>query len=65
MNDAASSLSGSLAFSGTQPSSPPSVNPGATVNATATVADTGGAVQVIEWDADGTSRSSVVSTPSR
>jgi hypothetical protein len=52
VNDAASSLSGSLGFSGVQPSSPPSVNPGGTVNATATVADTNGTVQVIEWDAD-------------
>ena len=55
VNDAASSLTGSLAFAGAQASSPPSVNPGTAVTANATVADAGGAVQVIEWDADGNS----------
>ena len=53
VNDAASSLSGSIAMGGAQPSSPPSVNPGSPVTATATAADAGGAVQAIEWDADG------------
>ncbi len=53
VNDPSSSLSGSLAFSGTQPSSPVSVNQGDLVSAIASAADTGGAIQVIEWDADG------------
>jgi VCBS repeat-containing protein len=53
VNDAASSLSGSISLSGVQASSPPSVNPGAAVTATATAADAGGSVQAMEWDADG------------
>src|SRR5205085_3972949 len=53
VNDAASSLSGSLAFSGSNASTPASVNPGAVVNAVATVADTNGTVQAIEFDGDG------------
>ncbi|HZN15666.1 MAG TPA: Ig-like domain-containing protein [Acidimicrobiales bacterium] len=58
VNDAASSLVAAMSFSGVSPSSPPSVNPGAAVNAQATVGDNGlntlaDEVQVIEWDADG------------
>ena len=52
VNDTATSLSGSLSFTGARPSSPPSVNVGDPVSAVATVADAGGAVQAIEWDAD-------------
>ncbi len=54
VNDSAlSSLSGSLSFSGSEPSTPPSVNPGTAVNAVAAVGDTGGTVQAIEWDNNG------------
>ena len=47
-----------MSFTGAQPSSPPSVNPGASVTANATTGDNGlntltDEVQVIEWDADG------------
>ncbi len=55
VNNAASSLSGSIDFSGASLSTPPSVNPNAVTNAVATTADTGGAVQAIEWDGNGDS----------
>ena len=53
VNEAASSLSGAMTFSGTSASTPPSVNPGGTVNAVAAVGDTNGTVQAIEWDGNG------------
>jgi hypothetical protein len=55
VNGDASTLSGSFAFSGAQPSSPPSVNAvaGGTSTATLTAADAGGTVQGVEWDATG------------
>jgi hypothetical protein len=76
VNSAATSLSGSLAFTGAQPSIPPSVNPSTPTTAQATVGDADGGVQVIEWDADGngtferldsttpTKAGNVISTPS-
>ncbi|PWK86897.1 Calx-beta domain-containing protein [Lentzea atacamensis] len=56
VNDGPGSLTGSIGFAGAQPSSPPSVNEGTTVQAVATAADSGGTAQVVEWDAlaDGT-----------
>lgn len=55
VNDPASSITGSIAFAGTAATSPPSINesPSGTTTATATVADAGGQIQAIEWDADG------------
>ena len=50
VNDTASSLSATMSFSGSLASSPPSVNPGAVVNAVATVGDADGSIQAIEWD---------------
>lgn len=52
VNDAASTLTGSINFTGAavRPSNPPSVNAGEAGTAVATVADSGGAVQRIEWD---------------
>lgn len=48
-----SGVTGSIDFPGANPSTPPSVNAGTPLNAVATGTDNGGAIQVIEWDADG------------
>lgn len=52
VNDAASSLTGSINFTGpaVRPSNPPSVNAGEAATAVATATDSGGDVQRIEWD---------------
>lgn len=54
VNETSATLCCSLTFPGANPSVPPSINEGSgTVNAVTAVADTGGTVQVIEWDSTG------------